>query len=138
VAGIRVFSALLEAGGAASTAAAELAAAGIPPLTVAAVLPLVSGIVTGVGFGYVGLSFPIVLGLYGGGAFGPMALEPVVVLAGACGFAGMMISPLHVCMVVSAEHFRIGLPRMIRRFAAPLGVFLACALVYAALLARAL
>lgn len=138
VAGIRVFSALLQAGGAAVAASSELAAAGIPPLVVAAVLPLVSGLVTGVGFGYVGLSLPIVLGLYDGGAFGAMALEPVVALVGAFGFAGMMISPLHVCMVVSAEHFHISLPQTIRRFAAPLGAFLVVALIYVAVLARLL
>ncbi len=136
VAGIRVFSALLEAGGAASAAATELAAAGIPPLAVAVLLPLVSGLVTGIGFGYVGLSLPIVLGLFHGGAFGSLGLEPVVVLAGASGFAGMMVSPLHVCMVVSAEHFTTALSGMLRRLAAPIGVFLVLAIGYVAVLAR--
>lgn len=138
VAGIRVFSGLLSAGGAAESAASELAAAGIPPLAVAAVLPLISGLVTGVGFGYVGLSLPIVLGLFRAGAFGALALEPIVALATAFGFAGMMVSPLHVCMVVSAEHFKTTLPQTIRRFAAPLGLFLVAATAYVAVLARVL
>ncbi len=138
VAGIRVFSALLSAGGAAGSAASELAAAGIPPLAVAAVLPLISGLVTGVGFGYVGLSLPIVLGLFRAGSFGSLPLEPIVALVAAFGFAGMMVSPLHVCMVVSAEHFKATLPQTIRRFAAPLGLFLVAAMAYVALLARIL
>lgn len=138
VAGIRIFSALLSAGGAAGTAASELAAAGIPPLAVAALLPLISGLVTGVGFGYVGLSLPIVLGLYRAGSFGALALDPLVALVAAFGFAGMMISPLHVCMVVSAEHFKATLPQTIRRFAAPLGLFLVVAVSYVAVLSRIL
>ncbi len=138
VAGIRVFSALLSEGGAAQSAASELAAAGIPPLAVAALLPLISGLVTGVGFGYVGLSLPIVLGLFRAGSFGSLALDPIVALVAAFGFAGMMVSPLHVCMVVSAEHFKATLPRTIRRFAAPLGLFLVAAVAYVAVLARIL
>ncbi|HRZ17591.1 MAG TPA: DUF401 family protein [Candidatus Hydrogenedentes bacterium] len=133
VAGIRVFSALLEAGGVAEASAAELAAAGIPALAAAAVLPFTAGLVTGVGFGYVGLSFPIVLGLFPAG--GGFPLEAVVVLAGAFGYAGMMLSPLHVCMVVSAGHFGTGLPAMIRRFAPPLALFVALGTVWAFALA---
>lgn len=139
VAGIRVFSALLEAGGVAEASAAELAAAGIPAIAAAAVLPFVAGLVTGVGFGYVGLSFPIVLGLFpatlASGAAG-FPREAAVVLAGAFGYAGMMLSPLHVCMVVSAEHFGAGLPAMIRRFAPPLAIFAAIGTAYALALGR--
>lgn len=136
IAGIRVFSALLQAGGVAEAGAAELAAWGIPPLLVVILLPLVSGLVTGVGFGYVGLSFPIVLGLFPPGGLFPR--EAAVVLAGAFGFAGMMLSPLHVCMVVTAEHFGTGLLGMIKRFALPLGLFLVTAMVYVFFLSRLL
>ncbi len=129
VAGIRVFSALLEAGNVAQASAVELSSAGIPALVVAAVLPLVAGLVTGVGFGYVGLSFPIILGLFPEG--GPFPREAAVVLAGAFGFAGMMLSPLHVCMVVSAEHFGTKLSATIRRFALPLGIFVIIGTAYA-------
>lgn len=129
VAGIRVFSALLEAGNVAQASAAELSTAGIPALVVAAVLPLVAGLVTGVGFGYVGLSFPIILGLFPEG--GPFPREAAVVLAGAFGFAGMMLSPLHVCMVVSSEHFGTKLSATIRRFALPLGIFVILGTAYA-------
>jgi len=54
-----------------------------------------------------------------------------VVFAGAFGYAGMMLSPLHVCMVVSAEHFGTGLAATIRRFALPLALFVLVASAYA-------
>jgi len=131
--GIRIFSALIGEIGLAGAAAAELTEAGIPPLVAVAVIPFIAGLVTGIGFGYVGLAIPIILGLVPEGSAFPR--EAAVVLAGAFGFAGMMISPLHVCMVVSAEHFKAGLPATIRRFALPLGIFLVIAVLYAIMLA---
>lgn len=129
IAGIRVFSALLDGAGAAQAAAAELATAGIPLLAAVALLPFIAGLVTGVGFGYVGLAFPIVMGMLPEG--GAIPREAGVVFAGAFGYAGMMLSPLHVCMVVSAEHFGTGLAATIRRFALPLALFVLVASAYA-------
>jgi len=134
IAGIRVFSALLEAGGVGRTGAAELAALGIPAIAVAVILPFISGIATGVGFAYVGIAFPIVLSLFpAGGAFPP---EAAIVLAGAFGFAGMMLSPLHVCLVLTAEHFHAGILPVLKRFILPLAIFLVVACAYVAVLAR--
>lgn len=129
IAGIRVFSALLDGAGAAKAAATELTAAGIPLLAAVALLPFIAGLVTGVGFGYVGLAFPIILGMLPEG--GAIPREAGVVFAGAFGYAGMMLSPLHVCMVVSAEHFGTGLAATIRRFALPLALFVLVASAYA-------
>lgn len=129
IAGIRIFSALLDGAGAAQAAAAELETAGIPLLAAVALLPFIAGLVTGVGFGYVGLAFPIVMGMLPRG--GAIPREAGVVFAGAFGYAGMMLSPLHVCMVVSAEHFGTGLAATIRRFALPLALFVVIASAYA-------
>lgn len=136
IAGIRAFSALLSAGGIADAGAAELASWGIPALAVAVILPLITGLVTGVGFAYVGIAFPIVLGLFPAG--GTIPPEAAVVLAGAFGFTGMMLSPLHVCFVVTAGHFQTGLLPILRRFALPLGLYLAIAVAYVALLTKIL
>jgi integral membrane protein (TIGR00529 family) len=132
IAGIRIFSALIGEAGLAEKAAQELTGAGIPTIAAVAIVPFVAGLVTGVGFGYVGLAFPIVLGLVAGG--GPLSREAAIVLAAAFGYLGMMLSPLHVCMVVSAEHFNIGLPGMYRRFALPLSLYIVIAMGYVALL----
>jgi hypothetical protein len=50
----------------------------------------------------------------------------------------MMLSPLHVCLVVSSEHFGVGLASTIRRYAAPLAIFVALAAAYAGVLSLAL
>lgn len=132
IVGIRVFSVLLSAAGVAAAVSGELADAGIPAIMAVAVLPLVAGLITGVGFGYVGLAFPIVLGLVPAG--GALPREAAVVLAGAFGYAGMMLSPLHVCMVVTSEHFGVGLVSTIRHFALPLTAFIVIAMGYVSLL----
>ena len=137
IAGIRVFAALLETGDVAAASAAELAAAGISPILVAVLLPFISGLVTGVGFGYVGIAFPIVMGLFPA-AGGALPREAAVVLAGAFGYAGMMLSPLHVCLVVTAGHFGTGLLATIRRYAPPLLAFLVVAIGYVAVLSAVL
>ena len=136
IAGIRIFSSLISAAGLAGAAATELSQAGIPTIVAVAIIPLIAGLVTGVGFGYVGLAFPIVLGLVPQGSAFPR--EAAIVLAGAFGYAGMMLSPLHVCMVVSAEHFKASLPNTIRRVALPLAIFIAIAIFYTWALSLAL
>jgi len=132
IVGIRIFSVLIGTAQLAENAASELTSAGIPSIVAVAIIPFVAGLVTGVGFGYVGLAFPIILGLVPAG--GSFPREAAVVLAGASGYVGMMLSPLHVCMVVSAEHFKAGLPATIRRFILPLGIFMVIALAYVTLL----
>ena len=128
IVGIMVFSALINAAGVAEASAAELSNMGIPAALAIPILAFISGIVTGIGLGYVGLALPIALGMLTPGSSFP--LEAAVVLTCAFGYAGMMLSPLHVCMVVSAEHFGVGLASMIRRFIVPLAVFMLVAMGY--------
>jgi hypothetical protein len=129
--GISLFSALMNAANLAQAASIELAHAGIPAIIVIALLPFISGIVTGVGLGYVGLSMPIVLGII---ASSGTHFATGVVIATAFGYAGMMVSPLHVCMVVTVDHFNSSLTRILRKCAVPLACFLGIACAYGALL----
>lgn len=79
----------------------ELAAYNIPPVVVIAVLPLIAGLVTGIAIGFVGTSFPLVVTLFPPG-HSPFPYE---VLAYGFGFMGMMLSPLHLCLLVTKEYF---------------------------------
>ncbi len=135
IAGIRIFSSMLASLGVAVAAGKELSAFGVPSLAVVALLPLITALVTGVGFGYVGLAFPLVLAIL------PPDLSPVsfaayVALASAFGYAGMMLSPLHVCMVVSAEHFSVKASDMIKRIALPVALYCLAASAYFTILSR--
>jgi len=79
----------------------ELAAAHVPVSAVVAALPFIAGMVTGLAFGFVGTSFPIILGLVPAGA----SVWPYAMLGYAFGHMGQMLSPIHMCHVVSNRYF---------------------------------
>jgi len=83
----------------------EFLAMGIPLLLVIALIPFISGAVTGVAFGFVGASFPIVFALIGVNAPLHVVLAATTFAYG-CGYMGMILSPVHICFVVSNEYFK--------------------------------
>jgi len=83
---------------------------GIPLLAVMMIIPFIAGLTFGVAFGFVGASLPIVVSLLGLDT-SLVKLLSTTVLSYGCGYLGMMISPMHVCIVVTSEHFRTPLYR---------------------------
>jgi integral membrane protein (TIGR00529 family) len=84
-------------------------------------LPFLCGILTGVMVGFVGTCFPILLGIL------PQAglqdyLLPLVVVAIICGNAGQLLTPLHVCLVVSCEYFQTALADVWKRLLGPVAI----------------
>ena len=91
--------------GAAGRIAEELERMHMPIVLVVALLPFVAGMVTGLAVGFVGTSFPIVLGLVA--ALGPdVSVRPYAALAYGFGHMGQMLSPLHVCHILSNRYFK--------------------------------
>jgi len=82
----------------------EFIRTGIPLITVIMLIPFISGMVTGVAFGFVGASFPIVFALIGSEPTTGL-LAATTVFAYSFGYMGMMLSPMHACFVVTAEYF---------------------------------
>jgi hypothetical protein len=79
----------------------ELTAASVPMAAVVAALPFIAGMVTGLAIGFVGTAFPIILGLIPAG----QSLWPYAMLGYAFGHMGQMLSPIHMCHVVSNRYF---------------------------------
>lgn len=87
-------------------------------------VPLLCGVLAGVMVGYVGMCFPILLGvLHTTPGLSPYT-APLIVLATVAGNCGQLLSPVHVCLVVTGEYFSISLPAMLRRLALPTALFL--------------
>jgi integral membrane protein (TIGR00529 family) len=96
----------------------ELALFGIPDALLIALLPFVCGFTMGSTVGYVGASFPLALSLLGPSpAFGPLAATTV--LAYSFGFMGELLSPVHVCLVLTAEYFHTRLLRAVASLVPP-------------------
>jgi uncharacterized protein len=105
--GVLVFKAMLQSSGLLPEAVEELSAAGIPPVLVVMTLPFLAGLVTGIAVGFTGASFPLVVGLLttAGSGLTPFA---TLVLAFGFGYMGMMVSPVHLCFLVTKEYFSAG------------------------------
>jgi hypothetical protein len=120
---VRIYGAVLEAplpGGVLPVALLrrELALFGIPDALLIAFVPFVAGFTMGSTVGFVGASFPLALSLLGPSpAFGPLAATTV--LAYGFGFMGELLSPVHICLVVTAEYFHIRLLRGLSSLIAP-------------------
>ena len=115
VAVIRIYGAMIEArlpGGIllVERMRTELAAVGLPEGLFILLIPLIAGLAVGINVGTIGASFPVVMSLLG--ASPPMiVLLPTTVVAYAAGFMGQMLSPVHVCLVVSNQYFKTSLLR---------------------------
>jgi hypothetical protein len=136
VAVIRIFGAFVEmklSGG--TTLAGEMEGEmdrwGIPVLAIIMLIPFVTGLTTGICVGMVGASFPIVVHLAGAGAgAGTADLLAATVLAYGAGYMGMMLSPIHVCLIVTNEHFRTRLAHSLWGLVPPAAAVVAGVLVY--------
>jgi len=100
--GIMAFRGILIESQAISGIQGELTRFHIPPLAVILFLPFLSGLVTGITIGFVGASFPVVISLaHGLGG----SLFAWGILAFGFGYAGMMLSPIHLCFALTKDHF---------------------------------
>ena len=137
VVSIMVFQHLLERSGLPPRIAVEMTDHRLPAVLVVVFLPFIAGLVTGVAFGFVGASFPIVVGLVAALPAAP-ALRPFAVLAYACGHLGMMASPIHLCYVVSNRYFGTPFGPVYRHLWLPVLLTAAGAAVYFLLLRAAM
>jgi hypothetical protein len=129
IAVIRIYGAVIESrlpGGSllVEQMRGELLSFGIPQELFVVLIPFVTGLALGLNVGMVGASFPVVLSLLGPNPpLGPLC--STVVLAYAFGYAGQLLSPVHVCLVVTSEYFRTSLLRSLPRLLPPVALLLA-------------
>jgi integral membrane protein (TIGR00529 family) len=101
---------IIEGGQAAAKTLAALQAWGIPIDLVVFTLPFLVGLLTGLTAAYVGVGFPIVssaLVMTGG-------LNSGILLAYAGGLMGIMVSPVHLCFVLTKRYFKAGFKGLYR------------------------
>jgi integral membrane protein (TIGR00529 family) len=128
VAAVFVFKDIMQAAGIVEQMA--IAAGGGVALFAAAVfLPFLVGMVAGINVAFVGATFPLLLGLLHSMGLDHQIL-PYLVLATFAGFTGVMISPIHICFVLTCNYFGTSIGRAWRRVVAPCCCFLAVGAVY--------
>ena len=104
---VMVFQGILTESQAVMKIRDELAAYNVPLILVIALMPFLSGFITGLAVGFVGLSFPLVIPM-----FPPSPLFDYMAcaaLAYTFGYMGMMLSPVHLCFLVTKDFYKAGL-----------------------------
>ena len=125
VLGIMVFQETLQVTGALDGVSRFFTGSGLPPLLILVTIPFLAGLMTGLTIAYVGITFPLLLPLMGG-ATPSLGL---IALAFGSGFAGVMLSPLHLCLVLTREYFNADMARVYRRLWVPSALVLAAAVI---------
>jgi integral membrane protein (TIGR00529 family) len=119
---VKIFGGLVGVTGAGVATADLVRLGGLPPILVVIVLPMFIGFVSGATIAMVTVSFPVVVALVGGGADAE-SLLPWLMLAYAMGFVGYMLSPVHLCLLLSSRFFGEVLSRSYRPLVPPLLLF---------------
>jgi len=100
IAGIMIFKEIMESSGAVKNLSEFLRLNGIPAAPLLFMLPFVSGLLTGVTVGFVGSAFPLILSIAGESS------TVIISFAFASGFLGVLLSPVHICLVLTREYFK--------------------------------
>jgi integral membrane protein (TIGR00529 family) len=137
VTSILVFKGILEDSGAVGQISQDMLNRHIALMPISMILPFVVGVVSGITIAFVGATFPILISLIQGMGQSHLML-PYMMLALASGFMGVLLSPLHLCLLLSNEYFETSLVPVYRHMRVPLVVLLVTATGYFSILARAL
>lgn len=129
IAGIMLFKETLEISGAVKNLGDLFISHGVPALPLFCLLPFIAGILTGHTVGFVGSTFALLANVAG------TASQPLVSLAFAAGFIGVLLSPLHLCLILTKEYFRADLSG-IYRMTIPAGLMVLAAAFAQYLLTR--
>jgi integral membrane protein (TIGR00529 family) len=95
----------------------ELTAYKIPVLVVIMVMPFISGVVTGIAIGFVGTSFPLIIPLFHNSQHVDYMF--FAALAFTFGYMGMMLSPVHLCLLVTKDYYKASLMKSYRYIVPP-------------------
>ncbi len=94
----------------------------ISPIVLVVAVPFIVGFMSGITVAFVGVSYPILLPVLRTAN----GIDPgLTMLAFTAGFAGTLLSPMHLCLVLSAEYFKADLPKVFRRLYLPVSLILA-------------
>jgi len=115
---ILVFKGILIDSNGVSAISDELSRLHIPLVLVAVFLPFIVGMLTGITIAFVGATFPILIPLIQSHGDGPYLLAYMMV-AMVTGFAGVLLSPLHLCLILSNEYFQAASGQVYRRLWKP-------------------
>jgi len=121
--GTMLFKFTMEDSGAVRHLSRYFAEKDIPILPVLFILPFVSGILTGLTVGFVGSTFPLLLSLTGGAHLNQLSFAFV------SGYVGVLLSPVHLCLILTRDYFRADMWGIYKRIIPAVTVIMAVAVL---------
>ena len=111
------------------TIPSSLASLGISPVFAVVTVPFTVGLLTGMTSAFVGISYPVLFSF-----LSPNGVDyGYMMLAYGAGFAGVMLSPVHLCLVVTKSYFKVGFAEIYRMLVPASLVLVLSALILALL-----
>jgi integral membrane protein (TIGR00529 family) len=117
--GVMLFKEAMEASGAVKNLSQFFMSTGFPVLPILFLLPFITGLLTGLTVGFVGSTFPLIISIAGNTSISPISF------AFASGFLGVLLSPVHICLILTREYFKADLWG-IYKMAIPAGIIVFC------------
>jgi len=114
---VMLFKATIEGAGAAYALFADMQHIGLPTLVLLAFLPFLTGFATGISMGFAGISLPLLVPFI---ALGSQFDGYALMLAYISGYVGVLLSPVHLCLILSTEYFKASLAGVYRLILPPL------------------
>jgi integral membrane protein (TIGR00529 family) len=98
--GVMFFKEAMENSGAVTNLSQFFIHKGIPVSPILFLLPFITGLLTGLTVGFVGSTFPLIISIAGSTSMGAISF------AFASGFLGVLLSPVHICLILTKEYFK--------------------------------
>lgn len=114
---VMLFKATIEDAGAAYTLFSDIQYIGMPTPVLLAFLPFLMGFATGISMGFVGISLPLLAPFI---TLGSQVNSSALMLAYISGYVGVLLSPLHLCLILSTEYFTASLAKVYKLILPPL------------------
>jgi uncharacterized protein len=115
---ILMFKGMLEDSNAVEAISRELTFLKIPLVLIVAILPFLVGLITGITIAFVGSAFPILIPLITSLDAGA-SMYPYIMLAMVFGFSGVLLSPVHLCLILSNQYFDASMESVYRHLWKP-------------------
>lgn len=109
IGGVMVFNQVLSGSGVLYDLQNAISNYGIPKELVYLILPIVAGMLTGMAVGFTSMSFPLLISI---GLGDNMWLGA---LAYTAGMIGQMITPTHICLVMTSDYFKVNFNKLLIR-----------------------
>ncbi len=127
IAGIMIFKRILQVSGGIEIIPEAFAKLGVHPYIVLFIVPFFIATMTGMGTAALGIGLPVLLPIIVQGE----ASLYYAMLAFTGSFVGLMISPMHLCLVVTRNYFKVDMGKIYKMLILPLTIIILSALILA-------